>query len=149
VFQSLSLPPSSGVDVMFDAAAHYFCSRRICFWLSHPQRCERMWTKSGGHWDRTPVMTAHHPLFTQQPVLWQLRADSVGVNTMCSCITLHVNLWCWRQRWSLKHLIPTPSSQTDPEKASFHYILKLSDLVQHLAKTFFELEHLMGYIVLV
>lgn len=71
-----------------------------------------LWVKSGGHWDRTPVTTSLYSPFPQWPVLWQLRADSVGVNTMCSYITFHISLWWWRQRLSLKHQIPTLSSQS-------------------------------------
>lgn len=40
------------------------------------------------------------------------RELTVGVSTMCSCITFHISVWCWRQRRPLKHQILTPSLQS-------------------------------------
>jgi hypothetical protein len=102
----------SGVDVMFDALACYFCSYRICLLLPHPQSCEGTVRNVRWYWDGAPVTTSLHPLFPQQSMMWQLRADSVSVITVCSCVKHHISLWWWRQSQPSRHLKPASSSQS-------------------------------------
>jgi hypothetical protein len=107
VFQRLSLPPSMGLMWCL-MQLHIILIFTDCLLLSHPQTVRKQWAKSGGIGagrDGTQVMTTLHPLFSEQSMLWLLRTDSVGVSTVQSCVSRHVNLWWWRESERLKHFM--------------------------------------------